>query len=76
MGGAEPWPRVHPGVLRGVSRVRGPRRAGLPACERRAAASGWQVALARLLTYWRAMDFGGASRTPVAEGVFFFFFFF
>ena len=34
----EPWPQVHPGILQGV------RAAG--ACERRAAAAGWQVALA------------------------------
>ena len=41
VGGAEPWPRVHPGVLRGCVGC-APRRA----CERRAAAAGWQVALA------------------------------
>ena len=39
VGGAEPWPRVRPGVLRGLSAA-----AGL--CERRAAAASRQVALA------------------------------
>ena len=39
VGGAEPWPQVHPGILPGGC---APRRA----CERRAAAAGWQVALA------------------------------
>ena len=34
VGGAEPWPQMHPGV---VLYVRG------PACERRATAAGWQV---------------------------------
>ena len=42
VGGAEPWPRVHAGVL---FSVRGWVRAAA-ACERRAAAAGWQVALA------------------------------
>ena len=38
VGGAEPWPQVHPGVVRGnAGRTR--RRT----CERRAAAAGWQV---------------------------------
>ena len=41
VGGAEPWPRVHPGILRAWGTY-APRRA----CERRAAAAGWQVALA------------------------------
>ena len=39
----EPWPRVHPGVLRGVRAA-----AGLWAYERRAVAAGWHVALGRL----------------------------
>ena len=38
MGGAEPWSRVHPGAFCvGCAPWR--------ACERRAAAAGWQVAL-------------------------------
>ena len=42
VGGAEPWPRVPPGILRAWVGC-APRRRG---CERRAAAAGWQVALA------------------------------
>ena len=36
LGGAELWPQVHLGVVRGA-------RGGGPVCERRAAAAGWQV---------------------------------
>jgi hypothetical protein len=41
VGGAEPWPQVHPPTQASCGGC-APRRA----CERRAAAAGWQVALA------------------------------
>ena len=38
VGGAEPWPQVHPGVVQLYAG-----RARRRACERRAAAAGWQL---------------------------------